>query len=137
MNKDLFVKKVMEHANIDNKEVAERGVQIVFSLLSHRITEAEQHDVEAQLPHDLKRIWNNRVWIVNYFNLSGKRLKYRHKIELMSLVDNEIRRENLPLHAESLTKAVFHVLKENISFGESDNIENMLPKDVREFYKAA
>lgn len=137
MNKDEFIKKVMQFANIENKEIAERGVQIVLSLLSYRLTEGEQKDVEAQLPQDLKRIWNNRVWAVNFFRLSGKRLKYRHKIELMSLVDNEIKREKLPLHAENLTKAVFHALKENISFGESEDIAHMLPKDVREFYKAA
>ena len=137
MNKDEFIKKVMHFADIENKEIAERGVQIVLSLLSFRLTENEQKDVEAQLPQDLKRIWNNRVWAVNYFMLSGKRLKYRHKIELMSLVDNEIKREKLPLNAEALTKAVFHVLKENISFGESEDIAHMLPKDVREFYKAA
>lgn len=137
MHKDEFLKIVMQFANINNKEIAERGVQIVLSLLSYRLTENEQKDVAAQLPHDLKRIWNNRVWIVNYFRLSGKRLKYRHKIELMSLVENEIKRENLPLHPESLTKAVFHALKENISTGESEEIAHMLPQDIREFYKAA
>ena len=137
MNKDEFVKEVMQIAKIENKEVAERGIQIVLSLLSYRLTENEQQDVSSQLPQDLKRVWNNRVWAVNYFRLSGKRLKYRHKIELMSLVDNEIKRENLPLKAEMITKAVFHALKENISFGESEDIAHMLPKDVREFYKAA
>jgi uncharacterized protein (DUF2267 family) len=137
MNKETFIKKVMEYANTESREAAERGVQIVLSLLSHRLTEAEQEDVAEQLPDELRRMWNNRVWIVNYFRMSGKRLKYRHKIELMSLVDNEIKRENLPLHAEAITKAVMHVLKENISLGESDEVENMLPKEVREFYKAA
>ncbi|MEI8388917.1 MAG: DUF2267 domain-containing protein [bacterium] len=137
MNKENFIKKVMQFANIENKEIAERGVQIVLSLLSYRLTENEQEDVAAQLPTDLKRMWNNRVWAVNYFRLSGKRLKYRHKIELMSLVDNEIKREKLPLHAEMITKAVFHALKENISSGESEEIAHMLPKDVRDFYKAA
>lgn len=137
MNKDEFLKKVMQIANIENKEIAEKGVQIVFSLLSYRLTESEQNDVCAQLSDEMKKMWNNRVWVVNYFRLSGKRLKYRHKTELMSLVDNEIRRENLPLHAELLTKAVFSVLKEHISFGESENVAHMLPKELREFYKAA
>lgn len=137
MNKDLFIKKVMDYGGIEDKYAAERGVQIVFSLLSHRLTEEEQSDVAAQLPDDLKRMWNNRVWAPNFFRLSGKRLKYRHKIELMSLVDNEIKRENLPLHAESITLAVFHALKELISKGESDEIALMLPGDIKEFYKAA
>jgi uncharacterized protein (DUF2267 family) len=137
MNKDIFVKKVMEYAGIEDKYAAERGVQIVFSILSYRLTEEEQADVAAQLPEDLRRIWNNRVWAPNFFRLSGRRLKYRHKIELMSLIDNEIKREDLPLHTESITRAVFHALKELISTGESDEIALMLPGDVREFYKAA
>lgn len=137
MNKDLFVKKVMKYAGIEDKEAAERGVQIIFSLLSYRLTEQEQSDVAAQLPDDLKRMWKNRVWAPNFFRLSGKRLKYRHRIELMSLVDNEIKREGLPLHAESITLAVFHALKELISTGESDEIAMMLPGEIREFYKAA
>lgn len=137
MNKDIFVKKVMEYAGIEDKDAAEKGIRIVFSILSHRITEKEQMDVAAQLPEDLRRMWNNRVWAANFFRLSGKRLKYRHRIELMSLVDNEIKRENLPLHPEPLTKAVFHTLKEHISAGESDQIALMLPGEIREFYKAA
>lgn len=137
MNKDIFIKKVMEQAHIEDKNAAERGIQIVFSLLSYRLTEQEQSDVAAQLPEDLRRMWKNRVWAPNYFRLSGKRLKYRHKIELMSLVDNEIKRENLPLHAESITTAVFHTLKELISTGESEEIAMMLPGELREFYKAA
>ncbi len=137
MNKDIFIKKVMEQAGIEDKSTAERGIQIVFSLLSYRLTEQEQSDVAAQLPEDLRRMWNNRVWAPNFFRLSGKRLKYRHKIELMSLVDNEIKREGLPIHAESITIAVFHTLKELISTGESDEIAMMLPGELREFYKAA
>ncbi len=137
MDKNSFIKRVMELANIEDRDAAERGVQIVLSILSYRLTEEEQSDVAAQLSHELKRIWNNRVWITNFFRLSGKRLKYRHLIELMSLVDNEIKRENLPLHSEAITKAVFHTLKEQISEGESSDIALMLPREIREFYKAA
>ena len=137
MDKHAFVKRVMELGNIEDQYAAERGVQIVFSILSHRLTEEEQSDVAAQLNPELRRMWNNRVWIANFFRLSGKRLKYRHLIELMSLVENEIKRENLPLTAESITKSVFHALKEQISEGESNDIATMLPGEIREFYKAA
>ncbi|EKE02523.1 MAG: hypothetical protein ACD_20C00372G0001 [uncultured bacterium] len=137
MNKDEFVKKVMQRLNIEDKAVAERGVQIVLSVLSHRLTVEEASDVADQLPHELKRIWNNQVWVTNYFFLSGKRLKYRHKVELMSLVENEILREGLPLHAESLTKTVLHTLKEQITPGEAEDISAQLPDELREFFKAA
>lgn len=137
MNKDDFLKMVMGQLNIEDKHVCERGIQIVLSILSHRLLENEAKDVEAQLPEELKRMWNNDVWITNLFRLSGKRLKYRHRAELLSMVENEILRENLPLHAESLTKAVFHTLKEQITIGESADITATLPDEIREFYKAA
>ncbi|MDD3012657.1 MAG: DUF2267 domain-containing protein [Candidatus Gastranaerophilales bacterium] len=137
MNKDEFVKKVMEQLNIQDTHVAERGVQIVFSILSHRMTENEAHDVADQLPQDLKRIWNNQVWITNYFLLSGKRLNYRHKVQLLTLVENEILRENLPIHAEKLTQAVIHTLKEQITTGETEDIIAQLPEEIKDFYKAA
>ncbi|OGI04379.1 MAG: hypothetical protein A2104_09630 [Candidatus Melainabacteria bacterium GWF2_32_7] len=137
MNKDDFIKKVMQQLNIQDKGVAERGVQIVLSILSHRLTVEEASDVADQLPHDLKRVWNNQIWITNYFFLSGKRLKYRHKVELMSLVENEILREGLPLHAESLTKAVLHTLKDQITPGEAEDISAQLPEELRDFFKAA
>lgn len=137
MNKDDFVKKVMNQLNIEDKNVAERGIQIVFSILSHRLTIDEASDVSDQLPHDLKRIWNNDVWITNFFRLSGKRLKYRHRIELLTLVENEILRERLPLHAEDLTKTVLHILKEQITPGESEDISSQLPDEIKDFFKAA
>jgi len=137
MNKDEFVKKVMEQLNIQDKNVAERGVQIVLSILSHRMTENESHDVADQLPQDLRRMWNNQVWITNYFFLSGKRLNYRHKTQLLTLVENEILREDLPIHAEKLTQAVFHTLKEQITIGESQDIIAQLPEEIKDFYKAA
>lgn len=137
MNKDEFIIKVMHQLNIEDKKVAERGVQIVFSILSHRLLEEEQKDVAAQLPHDMKRVWNNDVWITNFFRLSGKRLKYRHKIEMLTLIENEILRESLPLHAESLAKAVIHTLKEQITAGETEDILAELPEEIKEFVKAA
>jgi uncharacterized protein (DUF2267 family) len=137
MNKDEFIKRVMELADIQDKHNAERGVQIVLSILSHRLMPEEQHDTAEQLPPDIRRMWNNDVWITNFFALSGKRLNYRHKIQLMSMVENEILRENLPFHTESLTRAVFHVLKEQISFGEVEDIASQLPDEIKDFFKAA
>lgn len=137
MNKDDFIKKVMNRLQIQDKIIAERGIQIVLSILSHRLTIEESEEVADQLPHDLKRVWNNDVWITNYFRLSGKRLKYRHRVELITLVENEIIREQLHLSAEALTQAVFHILKEQITPGETEDIVAQLPGEIKEFFKAA
>jgi len=137
MNKDLFIKKVMEETNIQDKQAAERGVQIVLSILSHRLLPEEAEDVASQLPQDLKRIWNNDVWITNYYKLSNKRLNYRHKNQMITLIENEILREQLPINAERLATAVFHVLKEQISNGEIKDIAAQLPDEIKEFFRAA
>jgi len=137
MNKDDFIKKVMNRLQIQDKVIAERGIQIILSILSHRLTEDESEEVSAQLPHDLKRMWNNQIWITNFFRLSGRRLKYRHRVELITLVENEIMRDQLPLNAEALCQAVFHVLKEQITPGETEDIVAQLPEEVKDFFKAA
>ncbi len=137
MNKDLFIKNVMEQLNIEDKALAERGTHIVLNILSYRLTEEESENVKDQLPEELKRLWCRDVWISSLFRLSGKRLKYRHLVELMSIVDNEIKRDNLPLHTESLLKAVFHTLKEQITPGETKDVIAQLPHEIRDFYKAA
>lgn len=132
-----FTKRVMELANIQEKEVAELGIQIVFSILRHRLTDNEANDVKSQLPHELKRVWDNHVWITNFFRMSGKKLKYHHVNELLSLVENELLRERLNLSSDTITRAVIHTLKEQISWGETKDIISILPDELKDYYRAA
>ncbi|MDD3150281.1 MAG: DUF2267 domain-containing protein [Candidatus Gastranaerophilales bacterium] len=137
MNTNEFIKKVMDYAQIEDKHEAERGILIVFSILSHRLQEEESKDVASQLPAELKKMWFDEVWITSLYNLKNQRLKFRHLTEFIMLVENELLRENLKIHAEKLTKAVFHILKEQIAAGESEDIVANLPREIGEFYKAA
>ena len=45
----ILFKKVMDRMEIQDKVVAERGIQIILSILSHRLTEDESEEVAAQL----------------------------------------------------------------------------------------
>jgi uncharacterized protein (DUF2267 family) len=137
MNKDQFIKKVMEIAGVKNKADAEKSIHIVLSMLSHRLLPMEAKDCEAQLPEELKEMWKNDVWFTNFCKMSGKKINFRHKYQLLSLIENELLRENLTISAETITKAVFHVLKEQITPGESFDISLSLPEELRNFYKAA
>lgn len=137
MNKDQFINRVMYLGNIQDKHVAEQGLKIIFGILSHRLQEEGAKDVESQLPEELKKHWTQDVWVSSFYKLSGKRLNFRHMSQMMSLIENEIKRDNLPLHAESLTRAVFHTLKEQISPGETADIVAQLPEEIKEYFKAA
>jgi uncharacterized protein (DUF2267 family) len=138
MNKPEFVKRVQQLTNLPDTETAEDGTVIVLSMLSHRLTPEESKDVEAQLSRDLKNVWNSDTWIMNFLSLSRQfQLRYRRKEELYSLIDNEIDKQQLPIGAEQLAMAVFHVLKEQITPGEIDDIAAQLPTDIEQVWMAA
>ena len=67
MNKNQFIKKVMEMTNMKDKMEAEKSVHIVLSILSHRLLPTEAKDCESQLPEELKDMWKNDVWITNFY----------------------------------------------------------------------
>lgn len=138
MSKPVFVKRVQELAQLPTPEMAEEGVQIVLSLLSHRLTPDESRHVSAQLSPDLKTLWNSDTWITNYLSISRQQqLKYRKKEELFSLISNEVEKRQLPIGAEQLASAVFHVLKEHITDGEIQDIADQLPEDLETVWLVA
>lgn len=138
MNKGEFVKRVQEFTGLPEKTMAEEGSRIVLSLLSHRLTPEESQDVAHQLSRDMKNFWNSDTWIVNFLSISRQaQLKYRKKAELYSLISNEIDKVHLPIGAEQLAVAVFHVLKEQISPGEAQDIAVQLPEEIEDVWLAA
>lgn len=139
MNKDEFVKQVQEQTGLPSKEAAEEGSQIVLSLLSHRLTPEEACNAGAQLESELRRMWNSDTWINNYLSISGQhqQLRFRKKEEMFSLIQNEIEKRDLPVGAQQLATSVFHVLKEQISEGEIEDIADQLPDDIEQFWNAA
>ena len=138
MNKGRFLNRLQEMTRLDSREQVEDGAHIVLSLLSHRLTQDEKRDVAGQLSRDMQGLWNSDTWVTNYLSLSGQyQLKYRKKEELLSLVDNELEKRHLGIGAEKLVVCVFHVLKEQISAGEIEDIGAQLPKDIEELWLVA
>jgi len=59
-----------------------------------------------------------------------------HKDELLERIMNEGQLENMVM-AETVAKAVFKVLKEQITKGEADDVAAQLPKDLKEMWFSA
>lgn len=138
MNRQAFIKQVQQETHLPVPEMAEEGVHIVLSLLSHRLTPEESRHVSAQLTEDMKNIWNSDTWINNFLSISRQfQLKYRKKEELYALIQNEIEKQQIPVGAEQLACAVFHVLKQQISQGEVEDIAAQLPNDIEQVWLAA
>lgn len=137
MNKDKFFKEVMEHTQISNRDDVRQIVKIIFSILSHRLLVDESNQVKAQLPVGLKELWVDDVWVTNFLKMNDKKLKYRHKAQMIALIENEFKRNELHYDVEMCTKAVLHQLKEAISDGETRDIIAQLPEEVALYFLAA
>ncbi len=138
MNRHAFVNEVQRLTGLTQTQDAAEGTRIVLSILSHRLTPQEAGHVAAQLPHDVAEFWASDTWMVNFLSLSRQfQLKYRHTAELFSLITNELQKAQIPIGAEHLSKAVFHVLKQQIAQGESEDIAAQLPDEIKQFWRAA
>lgn len=58
-NREQFVTKVREECFLENDADAERVVRGVFGVLQEGISPGEADDVEAQLPKDMKPLWQS------------------------------------------------------------------------------
>jgi uncharacterized protein (DUF2267 family) len=138
MTKDELINQVMERTNLSSKAMTERAIQIVFSALSHRLAPEENRDVEAQLPRDWQDLWHRDIWLVNFLHISGPlQLKYRHIAELYSIIQEELRKLQIPVGPETLTMVVFSLLKEQIGEGEARGIAEQLPKEIEQLWLAS
>ena len=127
MNKGQFLKRVQDYANISNRKRAEELCKIVFHLLSARLTENESRDLKAQLPSGIKEMWKE---------VEEKGVIKFHKDELLVRIMNEGQLDNMVI-AEIVAKAVFKVLKEQITKGEADDVAAQLPKALKKMWLSA
>ena len=58
-NREQFVTKVREECFLDSNPEAERVIRGVFGVLQEGISPGEADDVQAQLPKDMKPLWES------------------------------------------------------------------------------
>ena len=127
MDKGQFLKKVQEYAHINRRDRAEELCKVVFHLLSARLTENESRDLKAQLPSGIKDMWEE---------VEEKGVIKFHKDEFLVRIMNEGQLDNMVI-AEIVAKAVFKVLKEQITKGEADDVAAQLPKALKKMWLSA
>lgn len=138
MRKAEFIRQVQEMTGLPTAEMAEEGTRIVLHLLSHRITKDESEDAAAQLPEDIQPLWDSDNWFTYMINLfRRKQLNYRKLDEFYEMIADRLRRNDIPMEAELLAVVVFHVLKEQISPGEVEDIAAQLPTEIEQLWLAA
>ena len=126
MSPEKFFKRVQEYANINDTEKCKNLCSVVFNLLSKRLTEQESRDLWAQLPEQLKKMWN----------FEHEKVEKMHRDEFLERVMNE-GDLNSPEDAELVTEGIFRALKEQITIGETGDVTAQLPGDMKDLWGTA
>lgn len=121
-----FVEKVGKYSEIEDPEEIENLIRIVFYLLSARLTIREGEELKAQLPKDLKAVWDEvKETKVDVIKFSKKEFLERVKADGKL---NDIK------DAEIVVNAVFKSLKELISEGEARDVAAQLPLGLKNMW---
>jgi len=124
-----FYRKVVEETGQTNREAVKRGTAAVLHALRDRLTPEEAEQAVAQLPRELKLVWEEGD------KPDRKPLKLR-RTEFYERVRTEAGLASVR-EARFLTIAVFAALKAQLSPGEADDILAQLPRDLKEVWEEA
>jgi uncharacterized protein (DUF2267 family) len=97
--------------------------------LRDRLTPEEAEQAVAQLPRDLKLVWEQG-------EVPGRKPVKLHRKEFYERVKGEAGLASIR-EARFLTIGVFSALKTQLSPGEADDIQAQLPRDLKEVWEEA
>ncbi len=124
-----FYRKVIEETGQANREAAKRATAAVLHALRDRLTPEEADQVVAQLPRELKAVWEAG-------EAPGRRPVKLHRRDFYERVKTEAGLASLR-EARWYAVGVFAALKEQLSPGEAEDVLAQLPKDLKEVWEEA
>lgn len=126
MTAQSFYRTVMDTSHQADPTAARRATAAVLHALRDRLTPDEADQVVAQLPLELKAVWEEGEQLER----SPLKLKWDAFLE-------RVRRETglaSAREARWMTLAVFAALKEQLSPGEAGDVLAQLPKSLKEVW---
>lgn len=129
MTTQTFYRAVTDAGKDANLEAAKGATAAVFHALRDRLTPEEADQVKAQLPLELKSVWEEG-------EEPGRRPLKMHRDEFLE----RVRREAGLTSAQQalwMALAVFAALKKQLSPGETGDVFSQLPKDLKELWAEA
>ena len=124
-----FYRTVASTAGKPDYGLARRGTAAVFHALRDRLTPEEADQLAAQLPRELKYVWDE----------GAREGRAPTKLRLPQFLEGVKAEAGLPSAKEArwMTLAVFAALKEHVSPGESEDVWSQLPKDLKGLWAEA
>lgn len=117
----------MAELDSHDRHLAYSALRATLHALRDRLTVEEAVDLGAQLPMLIRGLYYEG------WTPSGKPVKW-HRAEFLNAIRDRFGGE-WPPDPETLARAVFRVLRRHVTAGEIEQVERMLPKDVRDLWE--
>ncbi|MEX1082155.1 MAG: DUF2267 domain-containing protein [Halofilum sp. (in: g-proteobacteria)] len=124
---ESWLKAIAAAMGTDDRQVAYHALRGTLFTLRDRLEPGEADDMAAQLPMLVRGIFYEG------YHHTGKPERYRSRDEFLRRVSCDFARINYD-DPETAARAVFTVLRERISLGETDKVRHMLPDSVRDLW---
>ena len=126
---NIWLKDLMGILGWHDRNQAYLALRATLHALRDRLTIEEVAQFAAQLPMLI------RGFYYEGWDPTGKPLKERHKEEFLAKVRQEIK--SYRIDSEEVARAVFTVVEKHVSEGEVEDVEHILPKELRDLWPAA
>jgi uncharacterized protein (DUF2267 family) len=127
---NLWLKELMQELGWDDRHKTYEGLRITLHTLRDRLTLEETAQLGAQLPLLVRGVYYEG-WDPTY-----QPHKERHKEGFLAPIGQHFSRDP-EVNAEQVARAVFKVLAHHVSAGELDDIQHLLPKELKELWATA
>ena len=127
----VWLNEIMQEMGWESeRHKAYLGLRTVLHALRDRLTVEEAVQLGAQLPMLI------RGFYYEGWKLSGKPVRERHEEEFLSHI-KAVFRDDVTVDPKRLARAVLKLLASRVSAGEIEDIQHLLPRELRALWPKA
>jgi uncharacterized protein (DUF2267 family) len=126
---NVWLKDLMDILNCPDRHDAYLALRATLHALRDRLTIEETAQLAAQLPMLI------RGFYYEGWDPTGKPVNERHLDEFLARIQGEFTRYEI--NPEQVARAVFLVISKRISEGEIEDVEDVLPREIRNLWPSA
>ena len=125
---NLWLKDIMQALGWEDRHKAYMGLRTTLHALRDRLTPEETAQFGAQLPMLIRGLYYEG------WTPTGKPHKVRHKAEFLTPIRDYFR-DDWHVEPEEGARVVLHVLAAHMSTGEIEDMEQLLPQDLKALWE--
>ncbi len=123
---NVWLKELMEALDSPDRHAAYVALRAILHALRDRLTIEEAAHLAAQLPMLIRGLYYEG------WDPTGKPVKERRREEFLAVIERDV--ATYGFDSERVARAVFLVVANRISEGEVEDVEHVLPREIRDLW---